>query len=331
MGFFWFFFSLAPLIFAGIEECYRPVPKTALCKTPQKIDYAYVINLPERIDRWISCLSEMQRYDIVPQHFNGIYGWDLTAEELAQIGVPLQSWMWNTKAPLIHFPLEKKGHPVWVKFDETSYGKAVFYGWQTKGTIGRTLSHLSILKDAFDADYETIWVMEDEVAFVNDPHRLSALIEELDSTVGPTGWDVLYTDLAYWAIEPTYELIRQISHIIRLDAALYYPTALSNPTAFCTNHRDIGPHFMQIAGREGTGSIIYRRSGIEKILQFYRNYHLFTAYSSELALVPNLRLFALKEGITSLNNTASDADEHRVPSGKPKIICPWDRGDPWPL
>src|SRR5207237_6605093 len=76
-------------------------------------------------------------------------------------------------------------------------GKTYFVHCMALGAIGCSLSHISVLQDAYDSGYETIWVMEDDVEVLDDPHRLSDLVSELDTLVGPDRWDVLFTDVDY--------------------------------------------------------------------------------------------------------------------------------------
>ena len=64
----------------------------------------------------------------------------------------------------------------------------------SRGEIGIALSHLSVLQDAYDSGYETIWVMEDDIKIVSDPNMLSELIGELDVLLGKGNWDILFTD-----------------------------------------------------------------------------------------------------------------------------------------
>ena len=63
-------------------------------------------------------------------------------------------------------------------------GRTYFCHCMSRGAIGIVLSHLSVLQDAYDSGYETIWVIEDDIQVIQDPRLLSSLIDELDATVG---------------------------------------------------------------------------------------------------------------------------------------------------
>ena len=72
-------------------------------------------------------------------------------------------------------------------------GRTYFAHHMSQGAIGCVLSHLSVLQDAIDSGYKTIWVMEDDVEVVQDPRTLSGLIAALDGS-GKEKWDILFTD-----------------------------------------------------------------------------------------------------------------------------------------
>src|ERR1700744_788748 len=74
------------------------------------------------------------------------------------------------------------------------YGRTYFCHCLSRGAIGIVMSHLSILQDAYDSGYETIWVMEDDIEFIRNPLVISDLIDKLDTIVGKSGWDILFTD-----------------------------------------------------------------------------------------------------------------------------------------
>ncbi len=75
-----------------------------------------------------------------------------------------------------------------------NYGQTYFCHCLSRGAIGIVLSHLSILQHAYDAGFETIWVMEDDIQVMRDPRVLSERIDQLDALVGKTNWDILFTD-----------------------------------------------------------------------------------------------------------------------------------------
>src|SRR5438309_6475026 len=75
-----------------------------------------------------------------------------------------------------------------------TYGRTYFGRGMERGTIGIVLSHLSVLQDAYNSGYETVWVMEDDIEVVRNPRLISGLIEQLDMKIGKGNWDILFTD-----------------------------------------------------------------------------------------------------------------------------------------
>lgn len=196
-------------------------------------------------------------------------------------------------------PSGQKRSAKWIWLSGAYYGTGCFSGWTVKGTIGCSLSHLSILKDAYDSGYETIWILEDDIAIQQDVHLLSDRIEELDALTGENGWDVLYTDYECLVIHPDRPMEEQIPHMWRPDMGY-------RDLSFLAEHTDLGDKFKKIGSRMRAHSMIYRRCGIEKILNFYREHNNFLPYDQELALVPDILTYVLKEGIVSFNQIESD-------------------------
>ncbi len=297
-----FFLCLLALVFnidANIENHYKKLQKTIQVSAPKHIDYVYVINLDTRIERWIESLKQLVPYDIVPERFPAIYGWDLTPSVLQDIGLKFEEGMWIGREHVMVFPQEQKGQPHLLDLSEKWHGKACFSGWTVKGTIGCTLSHLSVLKDAFDAGYQTIWVLEDDFKIVENPHLLSERIEELDRLLGPDGWDVLYTDFNYLLADPTRALLEDIPFLWRPDMP-------HRDLTYMAIHVPLNSHFVTIGSRNRAHSIIYRRSGIQKIMDFYHSHDNFLPYDVEIALIPGMNMFTLTEPIVTVYEVTSD-------------------------
>jgi GR25 family glycosyltransferase involved in LPS biosynthesis len=286
--------------YAGIENHYRKLENKLGSSGMENIDYIYLINLDQRPEKWISCLNQLIPYGIFPERFPGIYGWTLSPAVLNEISVQFQHGMWTGKEAVMHFPLDGDGSPQWVFLSGAFNGKGCFSGTTVIGTIGCSLAHLSVLKDAYDSDYKTIWVMEDDIAIYEDPHQLSDLILELESLVGPNGWDVLYTDYNFLYIDPNQDLSSQIPE------RYWRPDMPYLDVRFVGQHQDVGENFMKIGSRMRNHSMIYSRSGIEKIVNFYRTHNNFLPYDNEIALIPGIRLYTLKRPIVSFNEVTSD-------------------------
>jgi GR25 family glycosyltransferase involved in LPS biosynthesis len=170
------------------------------------------------------------------------------------------------------------------------------------GAIGCYLSHLCVLQDAYDSGYKTIWVLEDDIVVEKDPHLLSSYIEKLDVLVGEYGWDILYTDMDFDA--DTYlQSAREFPHFFwrpDIDTSSNYQRFIErNP---------VGEDFLSIGSRSRAHSMIIRRSGMKKILDYAKEYHMFLPYDHDVAIVPGIKLFNLRNNIVTVSETVSDTN-----------------------
>lgn len=288
---------------AAIEDHFRKLDKKS-CISIRNVDFVYLINLDQRKERLEQCLRELYPYGIVPQRLPAIYGWTLTPEILNDIGMKFQHGMWTGRECVKHYPLGNGGNHIWVNLNGSCYGKAYFSQWMTPGAIGCTLSHLSVLQDAYDSGYHTIWVMEDDISVRDNPHKLSDLIEKLDNLVGKDGWDILYTDAMYLqGINTAYDILGQIPWMWRPDLPYFNLKPIVDVV-------DLGPDFVKIGSRIRAHSLIVRRSGMEKILQFFKTRNMFTPYDHEIFLVPGIRVFVIKKDIVTAQEVSSDTKFH---------------------
>lgn len=282
-----FFVFSINILCAEIEEYFKK-PKDKFCLHQLSgIDFIYLINLDQRPEKFASCVQELSPYAVYPYRFSAVNGWELSLEAISDLGIKYESWMtsghWGTS-----YPLDAGGEPAHeiVHYE----GKNYFSHCMTRGAIGIVLSHLSILQDAYDSQYETIWVMEDDIEVIRDPNTLPELIAELDGLVGKDGWDVLFTDR---------DTKNSNGNYVPCTAYAWRPNFCpSNPNRF-TERMDISNNFMRIGGRYGAYSMIVRRSGMKKLLRFIKNYHIFLPYDMEYTMPNDMRLFAVRNDVVS--------------------------------
>lgn len=235
------------------------------------IDFIYLINLDIRRERLDKAISQLGNYGIFPHRFSAIYGWGLDENIMNDIGLKFQPGMTfknksRSASSNVWFPLQgvKK-----TPLDQSSYGKVCFHSRLTLGAIGCSLSHLSVLKDAYDSGYEIIWVLEDDFEIKDNPHYLAQMIHELDNQVGRCNWDVLYTDMKYGN-----------EHLL----CCWRPDMPAFNQGRLLKKRSLNENFIKIGCRNGTYSMVITRSGIKKILDFNINYGIFLPYDNEIAL-----------------------------------------------
>lgn len=289
------FIFLFNMLHAGIEDHFKKISdKSEPCQM-RNIDFIYMINLDKRPEKYQNSLAQLAPYGIFPHRFSAINGWKLSLETINDIGLRYKSWMqdgiWGT-----YFPVQDAGIPS-HELMQPGDKKYFSYG-MTKGAIGIVLSHLSVLQDAYDSGYETIWVMEDDIEVIRNPLILSDLIEELDGLVGKEGWDILFTDQDAKGRDGRYVIC--LSHARKPN---FSPV---NPEKFSKRY-NISPSFRCVGARYGTYSMIVRRSGMKKILNFIKNYGLFLPFDMEYTQPEQMRLFTIIDDVVStLPNAPTD-------------------------
>lgn len=283
-------------LFAEIEDHFRKAADKSDCCSMKNMDYIYMINLDQRPEKLRMSLNQLAPYGIYPHRFSAVNGWEMTLEEINDVGVKFSPWMeGGFMATSYHLNGDgKPSHERIERFDQTYFVHCL-----PRGGIGCTLSHLSILQDAYDSGYQTIWVMEDDIEVIRDPRILSGMIERLDQLVGPNGWDILFTDRdfrdARGAYVPAYSAAR------RPDISLF---------SYCNDfscRKEISAEFIRIGSRYGTASMIVRRSGMKKLLQYYKAHQIYLPYDMDLIYARGIQLFCVSEDVvTNLIHAISD-------------------------
>ncbi len=271
----------------NFEEHLKPVNDKSHYHQIRNIDFIYMINLDQRPEKFQKSQELLAPYGIYPYRFSAVNGWELTLETINDVGI---KWSPNLMKGLMstYYPVNGNFASQHELADKP--GQNYFCHCMSRGAIGIVLSHLSILKDAYDSGYETIWVMEDDIAIIKDPQSVSTLIDELDRTMGKRNWDVLYTDRDTKARNGAS--VPCLAYAKRLN---FIP---QDPQRFSTT-RQISPKFRKIGARYGTYSMVIRRSGIEKILNFYKKYDIFLPYDMDFFLINDIRLYTVLEDVLS--------------------------------
>ena len=219
----------------------------------ERVDFIYMINLDRRLDRWNQSSEILKSYSISPYRFSAIDGWALNQEAL-------------DKHLIVFLPAIK---PIGTRL--------------TRGGLGCSLSHLSIIQDALLSDYNMIWVMEDDVDIESNPVQLNGLIEKLDVQLHE--WDMLYTDFG-----------------VKWPSPIYKETILS---------RD----FIQQTPRFRTHSYIIKKSGLIKIWDHFLIHGIRYPIDDEFNLVPNLIRVNLRHTVVSfLKNGDSNTKHNSKPT-----------------
>jgi GR25 family glycosyltransferase involved in LPS biosynthesis len=282
-----FFFALAFVsLIADIEDYFKiPAAKSDYSKM-KNIDFIYMINLDQRPEKYAHSVAELAPYEITPYRFSAVNGWELSLEALNELGIKYEPWMRQGLMGTCYLP-EDYGEP----HHEIMHviGRNYFCHCMSRGAIGIVLSHLSILKDAYDSGYETIWVMEDDIEVIKNPHVLSELIDHLDRLIGKDGWDFLFTDYDTKSSKGDY--------VPCFGAALRPNFSPANSHRFYDRY-NISLEFRRVFARYGAYSMIVRRSGMKKMLDFLKD-GIFLPYDMEYTLPDDIRMYTVRDDVVS--------------------------------
>ncbi|HSW86702.1 MAG TPA: glycosyltransferase family 25 protein [Rhabdochlamydiaceae bacterium] len=269
-----------------IERFLRPIERKTNAHSIPNIDFIYMINLDERPEKFALASTDLAKFDIHPYRFSAINGWKLTTGSINELG------MRHREASDSFFGSvykEINGQEYISNELIADEGTSYFSLGMSRGAIGCLLSHLSILQDAYDAEYKTIWILEDDIEVLEDPWQIPKLIDNLDSLVND--WDIFFTDIDFKGKDGNYVPCRTLAA---------RPNFSMQPLSFYLGRfYPLSRDFFSIGMRYGTYSMIIRRSGIEKILKYYKSFSLFLPYDLDYWLIPELKMYASSKDIVS--------------------------------
>lgn len=276
----------------GVSFEFEPLLRSAMNKSGshsmEGIDFIYMINLDERPEKFAQASSGLQLYGIDPYRFSAVNGWKLPTSIFDQIGVKFTPGSLSEAFIGSTYLEENKKEFIDRGFLREN-GSAYFTINMLRGPIGIILSHLSVLKDAYDSGYETIWVMEDDVEVLADPRQIPTLLRQLDRLA--PGWDIFFTDID--TKDPDGR------HVPCRALAARPNVPIPPLSTFLGRFYSIGNNFYRTGMRYGAYSMILRRSGIKKILDYYRKYRIFIPYDTDYWLCPDLTMFYYNLDIVS--------------------------------
>ncbi|HSX12792.1 MAG TPA: glycosyltransferase family 25 protein [Chlamydiales bacterium] len=270
------------------EKHFRKIEKKTTQHKIDQIDFIYMINLEERPEKFERASLELSRYGIQPFRFSAVNGWKLSTAAINEIGVKFTS-SFNEQQFLGSIYREIEGKEYLGSEIIRSNGETFFTLGLSRGAMGIILSHLSILQDAYDSGYETIWIMEDDIEAIEDPRQLSSLIQKLDTVISK--WDILFTD--------TDTKDRQGNHVPCRSVAARPNFNIEPLSSFYNRFYSLSPDFSRIGMRYGAYSMIIRRSGIEKILNHFKTYGIFIPYDMDFWLNSDLIMVSPTKDIVS--------------------------------
>jgi GR25 family glycosyltransferase involved in LPS biosynthesis len=165
----------------------------------------------------------------------------------------------------------------------------------SKGRIGCLLSHLSILKDAQNRNFDRILILEDDVNFISDMKDLSGYLDKL-SALDPE-WDILFLD--EWTLAkhlggrpPEDRPHSKMSQIIKKPKE-----ALS------------GTNFTRVYYRQGAYAMIISKNGARKMNAYFARTPVCLAYDLEFNHIPNINMYETNKDFVAVDTNISDTSQ----------------------
>ncbi len=232
--------------------------KTTINERPSgipSIDCIYVINLDHRKDRWNRLSELFSKMNLNVNRFSAIIGSQLTTRQRQEMSGP---------------------YPILLSGDE----------------IGCLLSHLSIIKDAYDRGFSTVWILEDDVEFLEEAKALVPYIKNLCAI--DKEWDILYTDTN------SRDPLNGYFHPIDVPARPHQHLPPFNELA---KRVPVGFDLERLGVRYGMGSVIYSRRGLEKVYNYFAHLYLWFPFDWDIHLIPDIREYGItRDMITNLRH-----------------------------
>lgn len=234
------------LVESPLQPYLVDIAVTELSTGMDPIDCIYVINLDERINRWNQLRDSWKKNGLSINRVSAVNGWKLNNEVIKALSFP------HKKMP--------------------------------GGVLGCFLSHISVLKNAYENQFNIVWVLEDDAEFVGDPQKIPELITAL-SILDPE-WDILYTDMRNFGIRQGGFGILPVNDEDYVDE-----------------------NFMRPGNRFGTYSIIISKSGIEKLLHNFICESLHAPIDVKIHWTPGIRKYSTRHNIVSyVKDSISDTE-----------------------
>lgn len=271
---------------SNLQNYFKEIENKGDSHNMRNIDFIYMINLDERPEKFNKSVKQLAPYGINPYRFSAVNGWKLSNETLNDVGVKFDSSMTRGIMGTCYLMDGEKEYISHERIEQE--GKNYFSHCMARGAVGIVLSQLSILQDAYDSGYETIWVMEDDIEVHSDPRQISDLIDVLDSKVNT--WDILFTDA---------DTRDNNGKLIPCKGTADRPNyKIPNKRAFAHSHR-ISKDFTCKKARYGVYSMIIRRSGMKKLLDFFNKYKIFLPYDIDCFYAPGLKVYTCNKSIVA--------------------------------
>ncbi len=280
------FVILSNCVHGEIQDFFKPCPNKTAKHKMRRVDFIYMINLDGRPEKFAKSAQQLTPFQIHPYRFSAVSGWELPLNALKTLNIRFKAGMKKSIMGTMYLE-QDNGNP---RHEMMQINSNYFSHCMSRGSIGIVLSHLSVLQDALNSGYNTIWVMEDDIEVIKNPNLISRYIKKLDALVGKNNWDILFTDPDTKAQDGKY--VPCLSYAPRPN---FTP---DNPKRFSQREK-ISSLFTKVGARYGAYSMIVRKSGIKKILNFIKHYRIFLPYDMEFYLPNDINMYSLNFDVVS--------------------------------
>jgi GR25 family glycosyltransferase involved in LPS biosynthesis len=218
-----------------------------------RLDCIYVINLDRRPEKWKRMQRVLKEAGINGNRFSAIDGMKISDETQKELAGK---------------------YPVRM----------------LKGEVGCLLSHVSVIKDAYDRGFNLIWIFEDDIEFAEDPHVMMPIVKAL-SSIDPN-WDVLYTDVD--SKHSSGETALAMGYDFRPDRLFQYPLE------HYLKRKRVNADLMRLGQRYGLYSYLVSRKGMKKISHYFTHVNLWTAIDIDIHYIPTIREYSTIRDIVTI-------------------------------
>lgn len=267
-----------------IESSYRKALHKRNFHYISGVDYIYVINAKKDLTKFRELKKQFGKYDIVPYRFNALEASKLTYKDISNVGLrPTKVFGYDA------LQVKRSGKNWILSLHQMLDINCAYFNEAIKiEEISRNIDFLSVIYDAYKSKYKTVWIMEDDAEILMDPNIITGYLVQMK--MKHPNWDILYTDVDSRNTEDPYytDYFYPLRPDVRFEHVEVYEdrATASYPIS-------------KVGLRHGSCSFILNRKAMKKILDYYHKNRFFIPFSVEVQMIPNLKLYCLKDEVVT--------------------------------
>jgi hypothetical protein len=279
------------------------LPKNPISKKSSPIlgiEAVYCINAGLDPFADMQSLDELKKFQIQPIVLSPIKNHHISQTSLHEIGLKFSSDMQKSRWASYCTswdPWQKD----FVFLTPTHSALSIFSVYISQETILKSLNFLNVIKNAHEMNYAMIWIVDGAIQIVSDPNQIPVKIDSLNKLIGKDQWDILYTDND----THDYSLYQGFndfeSDLKGLDLSWFWRPDHLPDFKKLSSRTVVSQDFIKIGSRMRTHSLIINKTGLEKIMTYYASHGCFNPLDHEIAMIPNIQLYALRNNLVTLH------------------------------